>query len=676
MASFRTRQAPSPTGYLHFGTARTVLFTKLFAQINKGVWYLRLEDTDRNRLQVGAVGSLLDSLTKLGLQPDEGVTNAPVGEKDAFYGVYQSGNMGPYIQSERLSLYHEHAQKMIEKNLAYWCYLTKEEIDELQSIKQATRAPINYARICQEKYSPIDLLASVEVALQDERKPTLRYRLQRDKTIIVRDNLLGQSEFDLSLEEDFVILKSDGYPTYHLAHVIDDHLMQTSLVIRAQEWYPSLPKHTVMFEDYWGSAPEYLHLPFILSETGTKKMSKRDGNVNIEHYLNAGFMPEAIINYLAFLGWNPGTEQELYLQEEDFVTLDQPARLTKLINNIAAEFSLEKLSVSPARFSLEKLTWYNREYLKMLTVAEFVESALNLKVKNNVVAPKKLYFLSQNHTELFAQVIKNAELTTYRIPELAANTLTATELEIATNNQVVFEQNHELQYAEMRLYVVSKELLQPYFVTIENSGEYAVYEWVSLSDFFRLDPESFVRYNTAAAALSVPFAPPSVYMAESYAAWMLDKERAATLLDFGSDSASVINWIRPADREITWKKSTTAESKEHLSAILNEVIVPFFAAPEATSILSLQTEMLNAIVTKNITTSAIKGKFVQISTVWEQVLKDWIRLTGRDTGACLHPLRVAISGMRQSPSPFELLAILDKNEVTRRIQSVLRYEEN
>ncbi|MEI6728317.1 MAG: glutamate--tRNA ligase family protein [bacterium] len=339
---FRTRQAPSPTGYLHLGTARTVLFTKLFALINEGKWFLRLEDTDRNRLQPEAAKNLLDCLYSLGLEADEGVRIEPTYPDKAdfsnFYGVFQEGEFKPYIQSERLDLYHEHAQNLIDKKLAFWSYITPAQKEELQAIKTITKQPINYfkenlaihpkfasknfgAELIQEAEYDLEILFQPAIkALNDEKKPVLMYRLQRNDKVVCQDLLLGKTEFDLKLEEDFSILKSDGFPTYHLAHLIDDHLMQTSLVIRGQEWFPSTPKHVTMFKDYWGpeSVLDYLHLPVIMGETGNKKMSKRDGNVNMQDYLDRGYLPEAMINYLAFLGWNPGTEKELYLNKEDF----------------------------------------------------------------------------------------------------------------------------------------------------------------------------------------------------------------------------------------------------------------------------------------------------------------------------------------------------------------------
>lgn len=315
---FRTRQAPSPTGYLHIGTARTVLYTKLISEINDGTFYLRIEDTDRNRLQADSVVVLLKALESIGLKADEGVTLEPNGPKDDFYGIYQTGDYGPYIQSERVKTHQKYAQELIDRSLAYWSYLTPEEKEELQQIKQTIKKPINYFKENSQKFSEAELNASVAVALEDSRKPVLMYKLQRNEIAICKDELLGETKFDLSLEEDFGILKSDGFPTYHLAHLVDDHEMKTSLVIRSQEWFPSIPKHVTMFTDFFGSPLKYMHIPFIMGETGTKKMSKRDGNVNAQDYLDKGFLPEAIINYLAFLGWNPGTEKELYLEKTDF----------------------------------------------------------------------------------------------------------------------------------------------------------------------------------------------------------------------------------------------------------------------------------------------------------------------------------------------------------------------
>ena len=389
---FRTRQAPSPTGYLHFGTARTMLFTQLIARNNQGVWYLRLEDTDRLRLNKDAVGTLLQSMEALALIPDEGVNNRE-GKCNDFYNIYQKGEYGPYIQSERLEIYHKYAQDLIDQKMLYWSYVTLENKEELNSIKQITKKPINYlqANIQLLNNKPLTegngiathsidniLYQSLENGLKDPQKPDLKFKINSNQIIEVDDELLGKSRFDLSLEEDFTCIRNDGYPTYHFAHPIDDYLMKTSLVVRGQEWLSSVPKHYKLFEALGFDVPSYLHLPVILSEVGNKKMSKREGNVNIQEYLNSGYLPEAIINYLTFLGFNPGNDKELYLTKEDFVINSKISveeqrtkRMINLYQNILQDFDLSKLQKSPARFSLQKLQWFNTQYIKMLSPYEY-----------------------------------------------------------------------------------------------------------------------------------------------------------------------------------------------------------------------------------------------------------------------------------------------------------------
>lgn len=373
MSIFRTRQAPSPTGYLHLGTARQMLFTKLFAACNEGTWFLRIEDTDRSRLQPESVKNLLQAINGLGLTPDEGVTLEKTETYNDFYDIYQRGEYGPYIQSERLEYYHEAAQKLLDKKKAYWSYLTPEEKQELQNFKKITKAPLNYLQANQEKYPDKDLYASVKEVLAGPDAPALLFAVQREETISCYDELLGKSEFNLALEEDFVILKSDGFPTYHLAFAVDDHLMQTSLVIRAQEWFPSFPKHVTIFQELWGqeALPKFIHLPVILGQTGNKKMSKRDGNVNMSDYLDQGYLGVALVNYLCFLGWNPGTERERYLSDEEINSLSSRMWVPTLIANVKPEFTLQTISTSSARYNLDKLQWFNREYLKAQEAGTF-----------------------------------------------------------------------------------------------------------------------------------------------------------------------------------------------------------------------------------------------------------------------------------------------------------------
>ncbi|MEM1312812.1 MAG: glutamate--tRNA ligase [Patescibacteria group bacterium] len=536
---FRIRQAPSPTGYLHLGLLRQFLFSKLFSLVNQGTYYLRLEDTDRKRLLPDSALGLVKNLQTFGLEPDEGINNQNKGSEVDFYNIYQYGDLGPYIQSERLNIYHEHAQILLDRQLAYWSYLDPETRQELQDIKKATKTSINYFKINQEKFAESDLFQPVQNALQDPRKPVLTYRLQRQENIICHDLLVGETQFDLSLEEDFGILKSDGYPTYHLAHLIDDKLMQTSLVLRAQEWYPSIAKHTTMFQDYWGELPfEYLHMPFILGEVGNKKMSKRDGNVNIQNYLDRGYLPEAIINYLAFLGWNPGTEKELYLERQDFITnQDSIERVQLLIKNLSLDFSIDKLSKSPARFNQEKLNWFNRQYINMLSLEEYASRSLQ-------------------HKSLGA-------------PELSA---------------------------------------------------------------------------------------------KKYLAWNLDKNRVTTLAELGAESDCILDYRLPDKDLLKWKKISLEESLTNLQEIKDVVVR-----------LSNDTSEVRRKLHESFLEPELNTRFLNVAKQIEESLKSWLKDNQKDTGSYLWSLRVALSGKSKSPSPFEILAIIDTSEATDRIDRCLHF---
>jgi|688.fasta_scaffold58263_3 glutamyl-tRNA synthetase len=708
--TFRTRQAPSPTGYLHLGTARTVLFTKLLSVVNSGSWFLRLEDTDRNRLNSGAVVPLLSALQALGLDPDEGVTLDQNGQKDEFYGIYQKGEFGPYIQSERLPIYHKHAQNLIDQKLAYWVYLSEEERNELQEIKKIDKKPINYFLRNLEKVTEAEIYKSVSEGLKDERKPVLRYRLQRKEVIECHDQLLGKSSFDLSLEEDFTILKSDGFPTYHLAHLVDDFLMKTSLVIRAQEWFSSLPKHVVMFQDYWGkqietemeslngkNVPDYLHLPFVLGETGNKKMSKRDGNVNMQDYLDKGYLPEALVNYLAFLGWNPGTEKELYLDKSDFQILDQKARLQKLISNLATDFSLSKLSKSAARFSTQKLDWFNREYLKMMTLEEFSLLANQNRLLNspdiNLDKSSKRFrvgdyaFLADLETQkVFAcddgpdwrsfggnyyLVGGGREPNQSPIENLHREIQEETEGRISLNEEKIqkmgtFKTLESFDYAgeghydgkEFHLYFYPlKEAELPPFL-LQDNGSYETY-WIKIQDFvIDHDYFKFPLWKNFCEQNNLPLFEPNLVIKQQYLAWFLDKNRIAVLSELGLESGCILDYTKPSCEEIKWKKSSIEESLENLKEI-GEVILNLYSDSE---IVAAQKTLYDEIFSNN-----LEKNFSSLTELWELKIKAWLTENDKKTGDYLWPLRVTLSGKQKSPSPFELLAILDKEEAGKRI---------
>jgi len=709
---FRTRQAPSPTGYLHFGTARTMLFTKLMAIANQGIWYLRIEDTDRNRLQEDAVTNMLTAMQNLSLLPDEGVTNSPIEPSqtaDEIYNVYQNGEFGPYIQSHRLKIYHEHAQKLIDKKLAYWSYFSEKEKEELVEIKKVTKKAINYYKITTQKYSEKDMYASVENALSDPRKPALKYKLQRDQKVECFDELMGKTVFDLNLEEDFNILKSDGFPTYHLGHLVDDNLMQTSLVIRAQEWYPSLAKHVTMFADYWGEVPKYLHLPFIMGQTGTKKMSKRDGNVNMKDWLDKGYLPEAIINYLAFLGWNPGTEKELYLDQSDFDIYNNPDlagktfeeikafRMNKLMKNLAADFGIEKIQKAPARFNLDKLNWFNREYIKLMTLEEF-----QFRIDQHSfsrVYPEKIFRRGE-----YAYLVDFEKQLVY------GNPLDPTNLEVShgkdgqfypigggkdegetplqTLKREIFEESegqltinpedalhletlnilspNQWEYDGlwdgkcMNIWVCQTSQNQIDNKTIKDGGTFE-FKWVDLADI--IETNSYITYpiwKQFCTKNNLALFKPTTKILTYYAAGILDKNRIVTLQEKSLESNCVLNWQKPETTLITWKKSTTQESLQNLSQILDYIEVL------SQELQPVQTEFYNSLFT-----SLAEKNHEELSKLWEEKIKLWLKENNKDVGAYLWPLRCSLSGLERSPSPFELLAILPIEEVKNRISQIL-----
>jgi glutamyl-tRNA synthetase len=715
---FRTRQAPSPTGYLHFGTARTMLFTQLIAKKNQGNWFLRIEDTDRARLQPEAVGSLLSSMDALCLIPDEGVNNDKEGIQDDFYKIYQKGEYGPYIQSERLEFYHKYAQQLIDKKLCYWSYITPQDKEELVTIKQITKKPINYyqANIQKLNSKPLTessellneiasskLFQSVENGLKDALKPDLKFKMLRDEILETNDVILGRSSFNLALEEDFTCIKSDGYPTYHMAHPIDDTMMKTSLVIRSQEWISSLPKHIQIFKALDFVLPEFMHVPFILSEVGNKKMSKRDGNVNIEEYINAGYLPEAIINYLAFLGWNPGTDKELYLNPQDFdidsnVSIETQIhnRTKKLLDNILVDFDPAKIQKSPARFSIDKLNWFNKEYIKMLTPYEF--NYRNTKTKNimkgegNYRLGDYAYvvdFQKQMILGGFKNGVANAEgIDGHFYPvgggrDAGQSSIESLirEFDEESNGTLILKSDEAIDLAKinipihtpwhlnkdvfngktMQLYVVDKnqEDVQT-FVNHENySREYAN-TWNPINEV--IDYNNYIRYSiwkefcvtNSKACYAITIKEKRRILAN-----ILDTSRV-TLLSEQTPESDTINNYKLEDHDIvTWKKITYEESLANLKEITPIV--------EATIIqFSQQKDQLLS----NLDNSIIHTQFLDVEQSIEKDIKQWLNDNSKDLGSYLWPLRTILSGKAKSPSPFELLAIMDNTEILKRLRSL------
>jgi glutamyl-tRNA synthetase len=340
----RTRFAPSPTGYLHIGGLRTALYAYCFAKKNKGKFVLRVEDTDQKRFVEGALENLLRSLYWAELIPDEGVM------LDKNQKIVQKGDCGgSYIQSERLDIYRGHADELIEKGHAYHCFCTPERLEELRQKQQLNKLPTGYDGHCRE----IDPVEAKKRALQGE-KHVIRMKMPKEGETVFLDQIRGEVRFKNELIDDQVLVKSDGFPTYHLAVVVDDHFMKITHIIRGEEWLSSVPKHLQLYKYFGWDVPAMAHLPLILN-SDKSKLSKRQGDVAVEDYIKKGYLKDALINFIALLGWNPGGERELF-------TLDE------LVN----EFSLENVSKSGAVFNLQKLDWFNKEYMKRLSPDELI----------------------------------------------------------------------------------------------------------------------------------------------------------------------------------------------------------------------------------------------------------------------------------------------------------------
>ncbi|MBI3586535.1 MAG: glutamate--tRNA ligase [Ignavibacteriales bacterium] len=331
----RVRFAPSPTGYLHVGGLRTALYNYLFAKHNGGKFILRIEDTDQSRKVEGAVENLIATLEWAGIHYDEGPN--------------REGNHGPYVQSERLKLYHQHAIQLVERGKAYYCFCTQERLEEIRQKQSAAKLQPSYDQHCRDL--PKDEAERRNAAGE---KHVVRMKVPLGGELTFEDIIRGKVTFSYSVLDDQVILKSDGFPTYHLAVVVDDHLMEITHVIRGEEWLSSTPKHVLLYQFFGWELPKFAHLPLLLNPDKSK-LSKRQGDVAVEDYRAKGYLKEAIINFVAFLGWNPGDEREIFLLDE-----------------LVKEFSLERVGKSGAVFNIEKLNWLNAQHLRKKPIAELL----------------------------------------------------------------------------------------------------------------------------------------------------------------------------------------------------------------------------------------------------------------------------------------------------------------
>jgi glutamyl-tRNA synthetase len=347
----RVRFAPSPTGPLHIGGVRTALFNYLFAKKHGGTFFLRIEDTDQNRFVSGAEEYILEALSWLGISPDE-----TIGKNEKF---------GPYRQSERTHLYQNYAEQLIANGWAYYAFDSTEDLDQLRKNTEEQGNTFIYNHTIREKLDNSLTVAADKVAerIANGADYVIRFKTPVDEILELKDIIRGDIKFDSSLLDDKVLFKSDGMPTYHLANIVDDHLMDTTHVIRGEEWLPSLPLHFLLYKAFGWEAPEFAHLPLILKPIGNGKLSKRDGDklgfpvfplewsdassgTISSGYREKGFFPKAVVNFLVLLGWNDGTDKELYTLEE-----------------LVEAFDLRRVHKAGAKFDPEKNKWFNHHYL-------------------------------------------------------------------------------------------------------------------------------------------------------------------------------------------------------------------------------------------------------------------------------------------------------------------------
>ncbi|WP_190810400.1 glutamate--tRNA ligase [Flagellimonas sp. S3867] len=364
----RVRFAPSPTGPLHIGGVRTALFNYLFAKKNNGDFVLRIEDTDQNRYVESAEDYIVEALNWCGIPFDEGPG--------------KEGNVGPYRQSERKHLYKDYALELIAKGHAYYAFDTSEQLDFHRKDYEGKGKTFIYNWHNRLKLSNSLSLSAKEVQqkLDAGEEFVIRFKSPQDETLLLHDLIRGEIKIDTNILDDKILFKSDGMPTYHLANIVDDHLMEITHVIRGEEWLPSLALHQLLYNAFGWEAPQFAHLPLIMKPVGKGKLSKRDGEKGgfpifplswneSQGYREAGYFPEAVVNFLALLGWNPGTEQELFT-----------------LNELIEAFSLERVNKSGARFDPEKTKWYNHQYLQTKSDPELAQLfAAIITVKSSAV---------------------------------------------------------------------------------------------------------------------------------------------------------------------------------------------------------------------------------------------------------------------------------------------------
>jgi len=378
----RTRYAPSPTGYMHIGNLRTALYEYLIAKAGGGKFILRIEDTDQERYVEGATEVIYKTLKMAGLKHDEG---PDIG-----------GDYGPYVQSQRKAIYMEYAKKLVELGGAYYCFCSKERLESLKEEHEAAGVTHRYDRHCLGLGE-----CEVESRLKNGEAFIIRQKMPDSGATTFHDVVYGEITVENDQLDDQVLIKSDGFPTYNFANVVDDHLMKITHVVRGNEYLSSTPKYNLLYKAFGWEIPTYVHVPLILKSSG-QKLSKRAGDPSFEDLVSMGYLVEAIVNYVALLGWSPGSEREIFSLED-----------------LIKEFRIEGISKSPAIFDFNKLNWMNGEYIRKMAPEQFHEVAKPYYagvITNPGVDLKRLSSLLQVRTEVLSSIPGNVDFVE-KLPE-------------------------------------------------------------------------------------------------------------------------------------------------------------------------------------------------------------------------------------------------------------------
>ncbi|MEJ8555210.1 glutamate--tRNA ligase [Tepidibacter sp. Z1-5] len=358
--SVKVRFAPSPTGFVHIGSLRTALYNYLFAKKMGGTYLLRVEDTDQSRLVEGAIEGMLKAMDWAGVNHTEGVVLDENGN------ITEVGENGPYVQSKRLHIYKEYIKQLLDNGHAYYCFCSKERLDKVREIQKSEGKIPKYDGICRGLSKE-----EVEAKIAAGEKYVIRLKLPANKEIKFNDIVRGLVTINTDDLDDQVLMKSDGFPTYHFAVIVDDHLMGITHVIRGEEWLPSTPKHVYMYEAFGWEAPTFVHLPNILNSE-RKKLSKRHGDVAVEDFRKKGYLPEGLVNYVSLVGWSPEDNNEIFSMKE-----------------LEEAFSLERVSKSGGVFDTDKLNWVNAHYIKAADNAVIADLAIPFLIEAGFITEQE-----------------------------------------------------------------------------------------------------------------------------------------------------------------------------------------------------------------------------------------------------------------------------------------------